>query len=98
MGSFSRVEARRLECAARFERGGKAMPPYCSSLERLLEAVRAAGRLRETLFGPFGREADTNAYRLSNGEGDGTPGFLVDAYAGFLVVQVLNEGVLEQSP
>lgn len=63
-----------------------------------IEKVRSAAQLREVLFGPFSCEKDTNAYRLVNGEGDGLEGFTVDAYAGFLVVQVLGEGALPSAP
>jgi 23S rRNA (cytosine1962-C5)-methyltransferase len=57
----------------------------------LTAIMAAAARLRAALFGPFGAERDTNAYRLINGEGDGAPGIAVDAYAGYLVVQVARE-------
>lgn len=60
-------------------------------------AVEAAARWREALFGPFGREPATSAYRLVHGEGDGLAGIAVDAYAGFLVVQVLREEALERA-
>lgn len=36
--------------------------------------------------------ADTDAYRLVNGEGDGLPGFVVDRYGDTLVVQCLTAG------
>jgi len=36
--------------------------------------------------------ADTNAYRLVNGEGDGFPGLTVDCYGGFLMVQIYCAG------
>jgi 23S rRNA (cytosine1962-C5)-methyltransferase len=55
-------------------------------------AIRAARASREGLFGPFGRETTTNAYRLINAEGDAVAGFVADAYAGFVVVQVLEPG------
>lgn len=56
--------------------------------------VEAAARLREALFGPFGREPSTSAYRMIHADGDGLPGFAVDAYGGFLVVGVLEEPAL----
>jgi 23S rRNA (cytosine1962-C5)-methyltransferase len=37
-------------------------------------------------------EADTDAYRLINGEGDGLPGFVVDVYGEFAVLQALTAG------
>ena len=57
----------------------------------------AAVRLREGLFGPFGREEATSAYRLIHGAGDGIGGFHVDVYEGFLVVQVLEEEALARA-
>ncbi len=75
-----------------------------NSEERLLqerahirEAVEAAARWRESLFGPFGKEPSTSAYRLVHAEGDGLPGFAVDVYGAFLVVQVLGEEALERA-
>jgi 23S rRNA (cytosine1962-C5)-methyltransferase len=56
--------------------------------------VDEAVRLREALFGAFGSEPRTNAYRLLNGEGDGVPGVLVDAYAGHVLVQVVTAAAL----
>ena len=49
--------------------------------------VAAALALRRRLVA-----ADSTAYRLINGEGDGLPGFLVDHYAGVVVVQCLTAG------
>lgn len=56
--------------------------------------MRAAARWREALFGKFGLEPLTNAYRLVNGAGDGLEGLVVDACAGFLVVQISDAGRL----
>lgn len=42
--------------------------------------------------------ADTTAYRLINGEGDGLPGVLVDRYADVLVVQCLTAGADRLKP
>jgi 23S rRNA (cytosine1962-C5)-methyltransferase len=53
-------------------------------ISRRVERARA---LRQRLVG-----AESNAYRLVNGEGDGLPGFLVDRYGDVLVVQVLTAG------
>lgn len=63
----------------------------------IFEAVEAAARWRESLFGPFGKEPATSAYRLLNADGDCVPGFMVDAYGGFLVVQVLREEALKRA-
>jgi 23S rRNA (cytosine1962-C5)-methyltransferase len=49
--------------------------------------VAAALALRRRVVG-----ADTTAYRLLNGEGDGVPGVLVDHYDGVLVLQCLTAG------
>lgn len=54
----------------------------------LLEKLRRARALREQYLDL----ADTNAYRLVNGEGDGLPGLTVDRYAGHLMVQLYCEG------
>jgi 23S rRNA (cytosine1962-C5)-methyltransferase len=70
------------------------MPADGSMKMPLIETVRSAVRLRESLFGPFSSEKETSAYRLLNGEGDDLGGFNVDAYAGFLVVQVLSDEAL----
>ena len=55
--------------------------------------VMAAEALRRTMVPP-----DTDAYRLINGEGDGLPGFIVDRYAGVLVVQCLTAGADRSKP
>jgi len=49
--------------------------------------VAAAQALRAAVVG-----ADSDAYRLINGEGDGLPGVLVDRLADVLVVQLLTAG------
>jgi 23S rRNA (cytosine1962-C5)-methyltransferase len=46
--------------------------------------VRAAAALREAAGVP----AETDAYRLIHGEGDGLPGVVADRYAGWVVLQV----------
>lgn len=61
----------------------------------LRDRALSAARWRERLFGPFGGETETDAYRLLNGAGDGIPGVVADAYAGFLVTQVLDEERLQ---
>lgn len=43
-------------------------------------------------------ESDTDAYRLVNAEGDGLPGFVVDVYADFAVVQALTAGADRLKP
>lgn len=55
--------------------------------------VAAAIALRAHVVG-----ADTDAYRLINGEGDGLPGILVDRYGGALVVQILTAGADQLRP
>jgi 23S rRNA (cytosine1962-C5)-methyltransferase len=55
--------------------------------ELIARRVGAALDLRRRLVG-----ADTTAYRLVNGEGDGLPGLLVDRYDDVLVVQCLTAG------
>ncbi len=74
--------------------------PRCAITVRLLtrgpEAVdqaffeqrlAAALRLRRAVL-----PADTDAYRLINGEGDGLPGFIADVYGQTVVVQCLTAG------
>ena len=55
--------------------------------------VAAALALRRAGVG-----ADTTAYRLINGEGDGLPGILVDRYADVLVLQCLTAGADRLKP
>ena len=55
--------------------------------------VAAAAALRGRVVA-----ADTDAYRLINGEGDGLPGVLVDRYGGSLVVQLLTAGAERLRP
>jgi 23S rRNA (cytosine1962-C5)-methyltransferase len=52
---------------------------------------RAALDLRFTLG--LANNADTNVYRLVNGEGDGMPGFIVDYYNGIVVMQMHSVGM-----
>jgi len=63
-----------------------------------LDRIEGALRLRASLFGAFRREDETNAYRLLNAEGDDAGGFLADAYAGHVVVNVLSEQALDEAP
>jgi 23S rRNA (cytosine1962-C5)-methyltransferase len=68
---------------------GKPSAPRAAAPPPDLEgALARAARLRAALFGPFGAERDTNAYRLLNGAGDGFPGLAADAYAGHIVLGV----------
>lgn len=48
-----------------------------------------AYRLRRSLFA----EAQTDAYRIFNAEGDGIPGLIIDRYGDVLVLQLLHPGV-----
>ena len=50
------------------------------------DRLREASGLREPLRS--GRESPTDGFRLVNGESDGMPGFVVDRYAGTLVVKL----------
>jgi 23S rRNA (cytosine1962-C5)-methyltransferase len=54
-------------------------------LKRRLQAAVALRREHANL-------AETNAYRLVNGEGDGLPGLTVDCYADYLMVQIYCAG------
>lgn len=53
------------------------------------ERLRAASELRKRVVDGLG--AETDAYRLVHGEGDGLPGVVVDVYAGWLVVKYDGE-------
>lgn len=55
--------------------------------------VAAALALRRRVVG-----ADSDAWRLVNGEGDGLPGVLVDRYGAVLVVQLLTAGAERLKP
>jgi 23S rRNA (cytosine1962-C5)-methyltransferase len=65
----------------------------CSRVERDLDVDFFADRLRAAmaLRAPLAA-AGTDVYRLINGEGDFLPGFVVDYFAGVLVVQCLTAG------
>ena len=41
---------------------------------------------------------NSNAYRMVFGEGDGLPALIVDRYAGWLVLQTLNQGMDRSQP
>lgn len=56
--------------------------------QAIRRALEEAISLRREWFG-----AETNAYRLVNGEGDGLPGLVVDHYNGTLVVQFTTLGM-----
>jgi len=60
--------------------------------------VLSSARLRESLFGRFRAEPRTDAYRLIHADGDGFPGIHVDAYAGYLVVNVSRPEAIEAAP
>lgn len=80
--------------------------PKCAIAVRVLtrvdEAIDAAFLRRkvETALGMRRRCVgdDTDAYRLLNGEGDGLPGFVVDVYADFAVLQALTAGADRLKP
>jgi 23S rRNA (cytosine1962-C5)-methyltransferase len=52
--------------------------------------VSAALALRQTIL-----PAETDAYRLINGEGDGLPGFIADVYGRVVVLQCLTAGAAQ---
>lgn len=54
------------------------------------EKISAALAVRKSAGLP---DADTNAFRLIHGEGDGLPGLIIDHYAGVLVVQAHDAGM-----
>lgn len=57
--------------------------------------VLAAITLRQRLGLPSG---ETNCYRLINSEGDGMPGFVVDAYGTGFAVQITTRGAQKMTP
>ncbi len=61
---------------------------------RLDDLVARAVRRRAELA----RDADTTAYRLLNGAGDGLPGVTVDRYGGALVVNLYDEAAARRAP
>lgn len=57
-------------------------------LDRVLSArITTADQARHQLLG-----ADTDAYRVVNGEGDGLPGIVVDRYGGLAVLRLYAKG------
>jgi 23S rRNA (cytosine1962-C5)-methyltransferase len=56
--------------------------------ELLRERIEGALKLRQRFIG-----ADTDCYRMVNGDGDGLSGLVVDRYAGVLVLQILSAGM-----
>ncbi len=50
-------------------------------------------RLERAFARRAGLDADTNAYRLVHGEGDGLPSLIVDRYDRWLVVQLMSAGL-----
>ncbi len=63
-------------------------------LEALEHSLENAVAYRKKIF----LNADTNVYRLVNGEGDGLPGLIVDRYDNLLVVQVSTLGIEKLKP
>lgn len=63
--------------------------PLIAIEKALIDAIE----LRKTLF-----DANTNAYRLINGEGDGLPGLIVDRYDDHLVIQISTLGMDKLKP
>lgn len=58
------------------------------------QSIEQAIAMRTALFNP----ADTNAYRLINGEGDLLPGLIVDRYNDCLVIQLTTCGMDQLRP
>lgn len=58
-------------------------------IQAVRDNIASAVAMRRTLFD----EAETNGYRLINGEGDGLPGLVVDRYGDVLVVQITSVGM-----
>jgi len=56
--------------------------------ELLRARIERALKLRQRFIG-----ADTDCYRIINGDGDGLSGLVVDRYAGVLVLQILSAGM-----
>ncbi len=68
---------------------GRVEPIDRAFLARRLEAAAEHRRRLVT---------DSDAYRLVYGEADGLPGLVVDHYAGYLVVQALDQGMDRATP
>jgi 23S rRNA (cytosine1962-C5)-methyltransferase len=62
--------------------------------EVLRQKIRAAVRLRNSLFDPN----LTTAYRIINAEGDELPGLIIDRYADVLVLQITTLGMEKLKP
>lgn len=60
-----------------------------------IDAAFWRGRLERAIVGraALALEPATTAYRLVNGESDGLPGFVVDKYGDYLVIQCLTLGI-----
>lgn len=56
---------------------------------RIRKRLQAAQALRRSFFDP----AQTDAYRLINGEGDGIPGLIIDIYGNAAAVQIYSLGL-----
>ncbi len=56
--------------------------------ELLRERIEGALRLRQRFI-----RADTDCYRMVNGDGDGLSGLVIDRYADVLVLQILSAGM-----
>ena len=88
-----------------FELKGRALgTAHYSSTSQI--ALRLLSRQSETIDGSFIRRrlekalayrkrvvTNSDAYRLVHAEGDQLPGLIIDAYADFLVVQLLDQGM-----
>jgi 23S rRNA (cytosine1962-C5)-methyltransferase len=61
--------------------------------QAIVDNIKSAISLRSRLI-----PADTNAYRVINGEGDDVPGLIVDRYGDVLVIQVNTLGIEKLKP
>jgi 23S rRNA (cytosine1962-C5)-methyltransferase len=68
--------------------------------ERAIDAAFYRERIQDALGRRerLGLLRDTNAYRLVSSEGDVLPALVIDRYAGWLVVQTLNQGMERAQP
>ena len=62
-------------------------------VDATIDAAWWRRRLEHVLARRAGIDAETNAYRLVHGEGDGLPSLVVDRYDRWLVVQLMSAGL-----
>ena len=61
--------------------------------EAVRDNIKRSISLRNKLF-----DANTNAYRLVNGEGDNLPGLVIDKYANLIAIQIATLGMEKLKP